>query len=296
VKELLEKIGAGDLFAHLCPGTLLLCSVLIWGGTGALHGLPEKEGWQGLTVAAFLLILAYTVGLIVSAWSSEGTARYVREAGREYPHGQVGARVRLHLLRLFHWFPRPYVNPSIVENNLQIAEDLDHFVGLQGLSSLEVSWERFTIYRAVIADQLGDKGKLPLAEAEAIHRRFLFSQGVALACLLLAVQLFARWLLGPLLWPSHIEDSASGTLYIVGETWHSTSAVVLVILGFLAVMASVALRWAAGRWWETEVLLTCSLSKLLAQTQAAADAGATTPPAAQTGDRVGAGPPEAHAS
>jgi hypothetical protein len=243
MKDLLEKIGLGDLFAYVCPGTILLCSLLLWLDRTDLPAGVERNSWQSLAISIVLGILAYTLGLIVAWWSSEGAALYLRQAGRLRLKWTRARACILRLLGILHWIPAPRVNPSIIQSNLQITEDLHNFVQLQGLSSLEIPWDRLAIYRAIMADQVGDKAKGVLAEADSFHRRFLVSQGVALACALVAAQALVRLLLFPL--------------------WCGAQPVgVYVSLVVFGTMTSFFLRGSAGRWWEGEFLLTCSLTQL----------------------------------
>src|SRR5438132_10995843 len=87
MKEVLEKFGLVEVFAYLCPGAILLWSTLLWAKPADL-GLPggEKETWVTFALSAFLLILAYTLGLVVATLSSELAAFYIRHARAQRTH------------------------------------------------------------------------------------------------------------------------------------------------------------------------------------------------------------------
>jgi len=83
----------------------------------------------------------------------------------------------------------------------------------------------------------------------------LFALGVALALLLVALQswlLFAIHCMPEILsgrWPTSVHDC------LERES-------ILVIMSFFELAASIGLRRVAGRLWEQELLLTCSLARV----------------------------------
>ena len=151
------------------------------------------------------------------------------------------------VLRIFHGLPEPHSNPSIVEAKLRIAEDLHRYTGIQSLSLIATSWDWLVLYRIIMAERLGNLGRAILMEAAGIHRRFLFSQGVALVFLLLASQSIIRIIV--LLTP-------------INDFFPSISPPSLVVITVFGAFTSFGLRIIAGNWWEEEFLLTCSLAQL----------------------------------
>jgi hypothetical protein len=252
MKELFENLGLADLFAYLCPGAITLLSFAFWTTPNLASILGTELAKNEFVVAVVFLLASYAVGLIVAAWSGEGAALYDRNRARRIA-GYSMSPV-LWFVWLLHWIPRPKQSRETVEGNLRIQEGLDSYGGFPGLTQFLSSWDRPATYRVVILDQFPEAGKLMLKEADSATRRRLFALGVALAVMLLVIQAFARLLL---MWMAHI----GATAFLFG--WVSVLPLgrpealwAIVILGLLV---SFALRRAAGRFWEYELLLTCSL-------------------------------------
>jgi hypothetical protein len=246
MKEILEKIGLSEFFAYICPGAILLFSLTLWLDPEKIAKfLGESFVKQQIVTAIFLLIFSYTLGLIISWWSISGADLFIRKKRRPQAL-QRKEKVLTGLLWVFHGLPEPRSNPSIVEAKLKMAEALEKYSGLQGLSLIETPWDWLVLYRTFMAGRVGDRGKHILMEADFIHRRFLFSQGVALAFFLLAVQSFIRLLI--LLTP--LNDSFPS----IGLPW-------LVVIILLGASTSFGLRQVAGRWWEEELFLTSSFTQ-----------------------------------
>ena len=247
MKEILEKIGLSEFFAYVFPGGILLVSLILWVDMKELQGfLGETIVKQNFVVATFILVFSYTLGLIVASWSSSGADLYIRMKRRPQAIRQERRALRV-LLWVFHALPDLRFNRSTVEAHLKITEDLTRYSGLQRLSLYESPWDRLVLYRTVMADRVGERGRTILTEADAVHRRFLFSQGVALAFLLLAVQALLRLFL--------LLTSSDSFFPSAKPFW-------LVVIVAIGVSASFGLRIAAGRWWEYEFLLTSALTRL----------------------------------
>lgn len=124
MKDILTNIGLSEVLAYLCPGTLLLGSALLW------LKLPEgkMEGWSEFLLAVFLVILSYTLGLILSTWSSEGAAHYILASRSQRSTPSIAG----FFFWLFHWLPDLLTprNSSIVDAQTAIQEDLFNRSGL----------------------------------------------------------------------------------------------------------------------------------------------------------------------
>lgn len=251
--HLLQNLGWTELFAYLCPGAITLMSFTIWFRPDLAYSFgPEFAGSQFVIAISFLLV-SYSVGLIVAAGSGAGAQRYLsakyrREAGYSFN------RVRWLLLWFFHRMPTPRLTERFVEARIRIQEELELYGGLPGLSQILSSWQNLATYRSVVVDRLPRPVALLMREAESVHRRRLFALGVAFAFMLLAVQAFGRLILffcagfGWGAFSRWCKDLPAGDLAALSAT---------TILGALA---SFALRQVAGRAWEYEFLLTCSLT------------------------------------
>jgi hypothetical protein len=256
MKDVLEKFGLLELFAYLCPGALLLGSVFfLWVKLPAdPEGGLAKEGWLSFSLSAFLVILAYILGLILATISSEGAAFYLR-----YPlPSWCGWWWLLFCwpfwFWLLFWFPklREDENETISLAQTAILEDLPPRTQLAGLSRLlRTPWSWLSFYRTIVAHEVGEKGKVILEEAEIVHRRLSFAMGVSLTLLVIALQSMVRLLL-------------MGVEYRVGGTYNfpEVGLITLLLLTVGELLTSFALRFVAGRWWETVFALTTTLYKL----------------------------------
>jgi hypothetical protein len=249
MKDFLDKFGLSELFAYLFPGAILLASVLLWVRADHLPAVGrEKDSWQMFVLVAFLVIASYTLGLIVSSWSSWGSAYYLRKVSIHSITWKPLRRLWLLLVGSVFAFRRQR-GDSFIEQNKRISDDLWKLIRLDGLSNLDVPWDRLVLYRTILADRVGEKARTVLAEADSLHRRFLFAQAVALVCALLALQAGLRLFLGAVDWGQDVLPA----IPLFG----------LLGLAAFGVCSSASLRWAAGHWWEAEYILTCSLCKLL---------------------------------
>ena len=255
MKELIDRFGLNELLAYLGPGLFLLASVPMWikPNFGALFG--DKLAESPVVVAPMLLILAYAVGLIISAWAGYGANAYARQAGARrhtartpHPWLRFMDALRWNYLRCFHQIPLPRANPSIVRAHLRVCAGLAEYAGLQGLTGLESPWDRLAMFRAIVAGRVSPQGGPILAEAEAVHRRLLFALSMALVALIVALEATARIVV--------VHTRLAG--YLPLPPMPPALVWTLLILG---VAASVGLRRVAGRWWEHELLLTCSLCR-----------------------------------
>ena len=253
MKELIDRFGLNELLAYLCPGLFLLASVPMWikPSFGALVG--DKLAESPAVIAPVLLILAYATGLLVAAWAGHGANTYARRAaGRKHrlPSARwwtrFGGRLPWCYLWGVHSMPLPRFNPSIVRAHLKVSILLAEYSGLQGLTGMESPWDRLAIFRAVVSGRVSPQGVPILAEAETVHRRLLFALSMALVSLIVAFEALVR------LVAAHTWLSARLPLppMPAGLVW-------TLLIGGVA--ASAGLRWVAGRWWQHELLLTCSL-------------------------------------
>ena len=252
MKDILEKLDLIELFAYLCPGAIVLFSTVLWMDQNTLNGLKEIFKEQQILGAIMSIIVSYAVGVMIALWSGVGADRYIRahykpNAAPKEDWEALGWLA----LNLFHWIPVPRMNASIVEGQLRIAEALTRYTGLNNLSLMQNPWDRLATYRTIVSGRVGDEGRPILTEAEWVHRRLLFAIGVSLAVLLLALQALLGFLL--------ILFHKLPVLAVLPSPHYSPGR--LVLLTFIGLVSSFGLREMAGRWWEYELLLTCSLSR-----------------------------------
>lgn len=260
MKDLLEKLDLVEFFAYLCPGIIILSSIVLWRpNLTAVFG--EEVAKHEVLVIIILLVVSYALGVMIASWSGAGADYYVRTYKNQQKQPAGWRRPAWWVILLFHWLPVPQSGRALVEKQLQISEALELHTGLQGLPILQNPWERLATYRILVSGKVGDKGRPILTEAEWVHRRLLFALGVALALLLLFLQATLRLLLlgfhklklftlGP-------EDFTSWV-----DSLPAINVLTLLIIAAFSLTASFGLRRIAARWWQYELLLTCSLIRL----------------------------------
>jgi hypothetical protein len=263
VKELIQQFGLGEIFAHVCPGVIVIYSFKVWVAAGLLTitGVYTHLELEG---AFILLVLAYTAGLTTGWLSNWLAARcyFLRAVRRLYrspklaTHGSARFRripkdLEYAAITALGWFPEPLSGDpdfaaAALDYNQRIDREIYLAISLPGISTLSIPWDRLVLYRTIVASQPLFKGQAVLVEAEVMHRRFLFSLGVALAFAFAALQCFC----------------AAAVVALRGGHGAAGATSVFAAAGVTTVIASGALRVVAGRWWELEQLLTYSWSAI----------------------------------
>lgn len=243
MSDLLKQLGVRDFLEHVLPGFLVLASFAVW--IPFDFSAPFFE--QQVIAVAIGLTLAYAAGLLLAAFNRRAEIRY---------HQTARARSRLRQpLQWLYSFPSPRFNRSVVAANLAIAEQLELLAGGR-FSSLASPWDRLVIYRALVADLIGDRGRIALEEAERLNRSSAFAMGVALALLLAGAVMLLRLLLAL---------AAATGCFATLDAWHGAATGVptaLLALGpIVALGASFALRDVAVRTWELERYVTAGISR-----------------------------------
>ena len=268
MEDILEKFGIGEFFAYISPGAILLSSIVLW-----IELDFDSKFWEHeVLVVTLFFVFSYILGLVLASFNQQMHARYTRlstvEAGGRL--GQIWAQ----LLRLVYRFPSARLNESLVDANLRIADDLVQITGLHGLSSLTNPWEYLDIYRALVEDKAGKDHQTVLLESENLHRKFLFSMGVALALFFLVLQALLRVILFYIPQVSGLIISLGLRLFQFPKTitdipenieqWYvslpTIDLLVLFVIIILGLLASLQLREIAIRMWELERYLTTSLT------------------------------------
>lgn len=260
MKDLLEKLDLVEFFAYLCPGIIVLSSIILWTpNLAAVFG--EELAKHEVLVIIILLVISYAFGVMIASWSGAGADYYVRTYNNEQKQPTGWRRPVWWVILLFHWLPVPQSGRALVEKQLQIFESLEQHTGLQGLPILQNPWERLATYRILVSGKVGDKGRPILTEAEWVHRRLLFALGVALALLLLSLQTILRLLLLGL---HKLKLFALGPEDFIAwvNSLPAINLLTLLILAAFSLAASFGMRRIAARWWQYELLLTCSLIHL----------------------------------
>ena len=253
MKDLIDKFGLNEFIVFLCPGVFFLCSLTLWVRPDFAYIVGEKMADKPAVVGPVLLVLAYTLGLLISAWSVQGAQLYLRLAYHRRSNtksplwGKVADPTVWYCLAFVHGLRTPRTNPGVVRQQMRISAAMALYGGLFGVSRLETPWDRLTIFRTLVSGRLTAIEQPILLETEAVHRRLLFTLAMAFVAFLIAAQAVAR---------SIIElHPKSRQLYLPAVP--PPMLPTLIVVGFLA---SVGLRLIASRWWERELLLTCSLA------------------------------------
>ena len=227
---------------------VLTASALLWVKPEFSDVLGDLAS-QKVVVGLLLLIVSYTIGMIIASWSSAGSAHYIRNK-RAREAGQLGdSRFWYWPILCLHWIRDPKPNQqaylSIVKTNIRITEDLQKFGGLQGQSMAVSPWELLETYRVIMSGRIGCEGSPIVAEAESIHRRLIFTLGVSLALLILAVESTSRLIIFA------ISEATIWDPKLPEISWP-----LLLALLVIPALGSIVLRLVAGHWWQYEIFLT----------------------------------------
>lgn len=261
MKELVQQFGLFEILAHICPGVIVVASSLVWRDAG-FRPFAVMQTEDEIVRAIVFVVLAYTAGLITASLGNRIAADYYLLRGRRklfrLADAGKGSSFRSRIqnvadafITALGWFPEPLAGDpgfatAALEYNRRIDREIYENIALPGISTLSIPWDRFVLYRTIMANKATAKVHPVLDEAEVMHRRFLFSLGVALAfafvtveCVFVAVVVLLR------------PGGAS-----------LTTVSLLMLMGLGAALASVGLRVSAGRWWELEEILTYTWSEI----------------------------------
>ena len=260
-KDLFERFGITEILAHLFPGAIALCSLFVWGATNPEEVLGKKLA-SDLVVGAMLLIFAYACGLVISMWSLSGAETYRARPPltrpmhwKGYP-SYIRRWIKSRWLRFAVGLPDPYASDATVYANLDVAEMLEGVYGVNSMPLLPQPGERLSLFRTIASDVFKEKISSIIAEAEILHRRLMFSLGVALALLFLALSTAARLFVAGLAAFWNNRQLRDWTQH------HESSVVLLLVVTVGTLYASFKLRRVAAQCWERELVLTLSIARL----------------------------------
>ena len=249
--HVLENLGWTELFAILCPGVITLLSIALWTRPKLADIFGTAMAHNEFVVAIVFLLVSYAVGLVVAVLSGEAADHYLNLLGQRNSHYEVNM-FAWPVWWFFFWMPRRPTNRELVRAKLRIQLDLERF-GLHGLSGNLQQWTNLATYRTMVADCLARPAAFVLREAESAHRRRLFGLGVGSAAMLVSLQAIARIALRLL---GHVFWRCAVPAWVAALPNTSTSALLSIAIAGMG--GSFCLRFAAGRFFDYETLLTCS--------------------------------------
>jgi len=243
MKEILEKFGISEFFSYICPGAIILTSLLLWIKPNFKTNIWEHD----LLVTFFILIFAYTLGLILSSYNRTAEIRYLLSSQR-LQKGLLQT-VLMYAMRLFWRFSSRPPDRYFTEYNLQILEGLERLGVTSDLQNITTSWERLKIFRTLIIDRSSDDNKVIENEADNFQRKSLFAMGVSIALFLLAIQAIFRLIIFDIFNIFKTANNFSGIIPDIGT-------VILLAISVLGIIASLELRQVAFRLLNIELYLT----------------------------------------
>jgi len=260
MKEVIEKLGLTEFLAYLCPGIIVLMSTFLWVRPDLIGIVGQEIARNQIIMGVSFLLLSYSAGLIIASWAAAGAHLFIRTR-MGTPEGTHKILITLIPLWWFHWLAVPRQTRNIVEGRLRIAEGLDSYGGLPGLSILLSPWDNLTTYRIIMFNRMPDKAEPLFKEADAVRGRRLFALGVGLASMLLSSEALLRLLM------AIVARLRPASLFsrLLENHLPPASAAVLLSIAVIGIAASFGLRQVAGRSWEYELLLTCSVARLAEQ-------------------------------
>lgn len=244
--EVLEKFRLNEILAYMCPGVTLIVSFFLW----YTPDFTTKFWEQEFLLVTLGLVVSYTLGWILASYNQMALVRYRRTTGIE--RRTPKERLWTVFQRIFFAFSSPPITRSILQANLIILEGLERLSGPIGLVEFTNPWDQPVAFRTLVADRVSDKNNA-LMQADNFYKRFLFSMGMAVALLILAMQCVVRIVLEILamVHPFGIDVVSADALPSIGMVW-------LVVLSVAACWAAFELRHVAIRMWELERYLTAT--------------------------------------
>ena len=128
---------------------------------------------------------SYTLGWILASFNEAALIRLYRESGN-FPARELGKKWKRLKIRFFKYFSPPH--DSVVVANLRIQNAYEDLCNRARISPILNQWDQPRIYRAMVADAVGDGGETILLEADSFYKRYLFSTGMSAAALLSSIQ------------------------------------------------------------------------------------------------------------
>ena len=151
MKDLLDHIGLTEIFAYLCPGAVVLCSLGLWLDEVPTELLKQAKDQQVLAIFV-VLVTSYSIGLVIAVWGAAGGSRFVSaKEARAYSSVSVFLRFSWFrygypLLWLLHSLPLPRQDDTTLERLMQLGERMERY----GLRDARLPpWEFLTTYRTI---------------------------------------------------------------------------------------------------------------------------------------------------
>lgn len=235
MRDSLHRFGLTEFLATVCPGAfLLVLSVFVWVPLTRYKDfpkdtIPEPFLWAA---AVLLLLIAYAVGLILSAWAAAG-ARSFSYHGDAPVEAPLETWPRLIYLWFWHWCHNPFAaQPAFPEAMLAMCQHTLAGIRSEELVQPGTPQEIAALFRLTETGRAGPALEPLILEADAAGSKRLFSLGVAHAFLI------------------------SGVQAVIAIFVHSIQPH-LIITALLTIVLSFLLRYVAGVLWEQEFRLTC---------------------------------------
>ena len=199
LRDFLDRFGLGEVFAHICPGFVVILSSLLWWRPDSDSVLFKSTA--GAVVV--LLLLSYTVGLVVASYLSIAEGRYLLARHRFRKQGWL-RRIPTGFVLLGCRFAAGKPDATLVDWATAIASTLRDLGAPIGLAQHIKSSERFGVFQAIARGRGMDD---VIEEAQGYRRRATFALGVGVALLATAGQMLLRLVLSqaldtsPAIWP-----------------------------------------------------------------------------------------------
>lgn len=261
--QVIEKLSLSEILGYISPGVALLASLGLWMSPSFNSGFWKQQFLVGI----FALLLSYTGGWIIASFNQMAIVRHSNSA-RSPRHGLL-RNMLMAALRAIYWFPSPRPNRETFEATMRIEEDLELLTGTGRRSITANPWDRLVVYRCLKSDQLKNLAESRLREADNFYRRYLFSMGMAVSVLLVAVQAIIRFLVDIIscsrpdlyTWCGQVPGSfflvMPDTKYLIGLPIPPFWSFLIFIFGLFI---SFELRRIAFRMWALETFLTSRLA------------------------------------
>lgn len=249
MEKIVNRFPVHEILGYLCPGIVLLTSLRLWSGFDLNLLLGRSLTSSTIILSAILLVLAYGAGVLVGEWSDAGThafmqLRLANLSRAAFLPPRSRRLMRSSILWAFHWIPLPRIERSFVEAQVMMSARIEAESHMFGLSRIWSPWDRLELFRVLVSRNCDPSAREILEKSSLVHARLLYCMGMSLTLTLVAVE---GLLIGV------------ARLCVAPADWF---APLVPLSAFaLCVIASLGLRRAAGRSWELELALVCSLGE-----------------------------------
>jgi hypothetical protein len=279
MEKILERFSLGHLLSVIAPGLTALAFLIWFSGWGVRDALGSHLTASPTVEGAFVLILAYALGLLLLEFANWGAKVYLNLRIRKMANIKAGSGVHRYLseplgrvvMTALFGIPLPRMRESFVETQIMMNEYNEAASHIFGIARTSSPFSTLELFRQLILRRKLENSEAVLDQATEVHNRLLFALSVSLVLTLIAltvawdIMAHSGWGFAVRQfwdstrqagWRSAFQVFYASTLHWV-KTGHLNKSLVATIV---AGLGSLFLRIVAARCWEIELILVSSLA------------------------------------